>query len=108
MRKVRRSTAPRSSWNGAAAKGERWDACVVGEPTNPNQLGDMIKIGRRGSLSGRITVQGVQGHAAYPHLADNPIRGMLQLTQALMDPPFDHGTGQFPAFQSGSNDDRYG
>ncbi|MEH3110428.1 MAG: succinyl-diaminopimelate desuccinylase [Agrobacterium cavarae] len=79
----------------AAAKGERWDACVVGEPTNPNQLGDMIKIGRRGSLSGRITVQGVQGHAAYPHLADNPIRGMLQLTQALMDPPFDHGTENF-------------
>lgn len=79
----------------AAAKGERWDACVVGEPTNPNQLGDMIKIGRRGSLSGRITVQGVQGHAAYPHLADNPIRGMLQLTQALMDPPFDHGTDNF-------------
>ncbi|MGV1915384.1 succinyl-diaminopimelate desuccinylase [Rhizobium sp. 22-785-1] len=79
----------------AAAKGERWDACVVGEPTNPNQLGDMIKIGRRGSLSGRITVQGVQGHAAYPHLADNPIRGMLQLTHALMDPPFDSGTDNF-------------
>lgn len=79
----------------AAAKGERWDACVVGEPTNPNQLGDMIKIGRRGSLSGRITVQGVQGHAAYPHLADNPIRGMLQLTHALMDPPFDIGTDNF-------------
>ncbi|WP_296035413.1 succinyl-diaminopimelate desuccinylase [uncultured Agrobacterium sp.] len=79
----------------AAARGERWDACVVGEPTNPNQLGDMIKIGRRGSLSGRITVQGVQGHAAYPHLADNPIRGMLQLTHALMDPPFDNGTDNF-------------
>ncbi|MDQ1197398.1 succinyl-diaminopimelate desuccinylase [Agrobacterium sp. SORGH_AS 787] len=79
----------------AAAKGESWDACVVGEPTNPNQLGDMIKIGRRGSLSGRITVHGVQGHAAYPHLADNPIRGMLQLTQALMDPPFDTGTDNF-------------
>ncbi|WP_296078416.1 succinyl-diaminopimelate desuccinylase [uncultured Agrobacterium sp.] len=79
----------------AAAKGERWDACVVGEPTNPNQLGDMIKIGRRGSLSGRITVQGVQGHAAYPHLADNPIRGMLQLTHALMDPPFDNWTDNF-------------
>ncbi|MFK0385129.1 succinyl-diaminopimelate desuccinylase [Agrobacterium sp. NPDC090273] len=79
----------------AAAKGERWDACVVGEPTNPDQLGDMIKIGRRGSLSGRITVHGVQGHAAYPHLADNPIRGLLQLTQALMYPPFDHGTDNF-------------
>ncbi|PDT53874.1 MULTISPECIES: succinyl-diaminopimelate desuccinylase [Sinorhizobium] len=79
----------------AAQKGERWDACLVGEPTNPDNLGDMIKIGRRGSLSGRITVHGVQGHAAYPHLADNPVRGILQLTQALMDPPFDTGTENF-------------
>lgn len=79
----------------AAAKGERWDACLVGEPTNPDRLGDMIKIGRRGSLSGRITVNGVQGHAAYPHLADNPVRGILQLTQALMDPSFDNGTENF-------------
>ncbi|MDA5637820.1 MULTISPECIES: succinyl-diaminopimelate desuccinylase [Agrobacterium] len=79
----------------AAARGETWDACVVGEPTNPDQLGDMIKIGRRGSLSGRITVHGVQGHAAYPHLADNPIRGLLQLTHALMHPAFDHGTDDF-------------
>jgi succinyl-diaminopimelate desuccinylase len=79
----------------AAAKGETWDACLVGEPTNPNVLGDMIKIGRRGSLSGNITVHGVQGHAAYPHLADNPVRGMLQLTQALMYPAFDQGTDDF-------------
>ncbi|MFS8121910.1 succinyl-diaminopimelate desuccinylase [Rhizobium sp. BR 250] len=79
----------------AAAKGETWDACVVGEPTNPDQLGDMIKIGRRGSLSGGITVHGVQGHAAYPHLADNPVRGLLQLTHALMHPAFDHGTDDF-------------
>ncbi len=79
----------------AAERGETWDACVVGEPTNPNKLGDMIKIGRRGSLSGKIIVHGVQGHAAYPHLADNPVRGMLQLTQALMDPPFDAGTDDF-------------
>lgn len=79
----------------AAGKGERWDACLVGEPTNPDQLGDMIKIGRRGSLSGKITVHGVQGHAAYPHLADNPVRGILALTEALMDPPFDAGTGNF-------------
>jgi succinyl-diaminopimelate desuccinylase len=55
----------------------------------------MIKIGRRGSLSGKIIVHGVQGHAAYPDLADNPLRGMLQLTQALMDPPFDAGTDNF-------------
>ncbi len=79
----------------AAEKGERWDACLVGEPTNPEVLGDMIKIGRRGSVSGKITVLGVQGHAAYPHLADNPVRGVLQLTQALMDPPFDNGTDDF-------------
>ncbi|MCM2472628.1 succinyl-diaminopimelate desuccinylase [Rhizobium sp. CG5] len=79
----------------AAAKGERWDACLVGEPTNPDQLGDMIKIGRRGSLSGTITVSGTQGHAAYPHLADNPVRGIIQLTQALMHPVFDHGTDNF-------------
>ncbi len=79
----------------AAGKGERWDASLVGEPTNPENLGDMIKIGRRGSVSGKITVHGVQGHAAYPHLADNPVRGILQLTEALMDPPFDHGTDEF-------------
>ncbi len=81
----------------AAERGEHWDACVVGEPTNPDALGDMIKIGRRGSLSGKITVHGVQGHAAYPHLADNPVRGLLQLTTALMDPPFDNGTESFQA-----------
>ncbi|MGO8586709.1 M20/M25/M40 family metallo-hydrolase, partial [Rhizobium ruizarguesonis] len=67
----------------AADRGERWDACLVGEPTNPDRLGDMIKIGRRGSLAGRSTVHGVQGHAAEPHRADNPVRGMLQRTQAL-------------------------
>jgi succinyl-diaminopimelate desuccinylase len=81
----------------AAEKGERWDACLVGEPTNPDLLGDMIKIGRRGSVSGKVTVFGVQGHAAYPHLADNPVRGLLPLAAALMDPPFDAGTPEFPA-----------
>lgn len=79
----------------AATKGERWDACIVGEPTNPDRLGDMIKIGRRGSLSGKVTVRGIQGHVAYPHLADNPVRSILQLTRALMDPPFDAGTDSF-------------
>ncbi|MGK9054518.1 succinyl-diaminopimelate desuccinylase [Neorhizobium petrolearium] len=80
----------------AAGKGERWDACLVGEPTNPDALGDMIKIGRRGSVSGKVTVSGVQGHAAYPHLADNPVRGLLPLASVLMDPPFDAGTDNFP------------
>lgn len=79
----------------AAAKGERWDACLVGEPTNPDQIGEMIKIGRRGSISGHIVIHGTQGHAAYPHLADNPVRGIVRLTQALMTPPFDHGTDEF-------------
>lgn len=81
----------------AADKGERWDACLVGEPTNPGALGDMIKIGRRGSVSGKVTVHGVQGHAAYPHLADNPVRGLLPLATALMTPAFDAGTPEFPA-----------
>jgi succinyl-diaminopimelate desuccinylase len=79
----------------AAERGERWDACIVGEPTNPDQLGDMIKIGRRGSVSGWITVRGIQGHAAYPHLADNPVRSIVKLTEALLDPPFDTGTDNF-------------
>jgi len=79
----------------AAAKGERWDAAVVGEPTNPERLGDMIKIGRRGSISGLLTVNGVQGHAAYPHLADSPVRGLLTLADALLSPVLDAGTKDF-------------
>jgi succinyl-diaminopimelate desuccinylase len=76
-------------------KGERWDACLVGEPTNPDHLGDMIKIGRRGSVSGTVTVHGVQGHVAYPHLADNPVRAALKMAEALMTPQFDAGTADF-------------
>ncbi len=79
----------------AAAKGEKWDAAIVGEPTNPDAIGDMIKIGRRGSLSAAIVVYGKQGHAAYPHLADNPVPGLMQLLEALMAPPFDKGTKDF-------------
>jgi succinyl-diaminopimelate desuccinylase len=79
----------------ADKKGERWDACLVGEPTNPDALGDMIKIGRRGSVSGTVTVLGVQGHVAYPHLADNPVRSALAMAAALMDTPFDIGTENF-------------
>jgi succinyl-diaminopimelate desuccinylase len=79
----------------AAAKGEVWDAAIVGEPTNPDALGDMIKIGRRGSLSGIITVNGRQGHSAYPHLADNPLGGLMQLANALLKPAFDAGTKDF-------------
>jgi succinyl-diaminopimelate desuccinylase len=79
----------------AAASGEKWDASLVGEPTNPERLGDMIKIGRRGSLSGLITVVGRQGHAAYPHLADNPVRGIVTLVEALLAPALDEGTSNF-------------
>ena len=79
----------------AAGQGEKWDASLVGEPTNPEQLGDMIKIGRRGSLSGVVTVVGRQGHAAYPHLADNPVRGIVTLVESLLAPPFDEGTRDF-------------
>ncbi|PZO79685.1 MAG: succinyl-diaminopimelate desuccinylase [Mesorhizobium amorphae] len=81
----------------AAGRGERWDASLVGEPTNVAALGDMAKIGRRGSLSGRVAVQGVQGHVAYPHLADNPLRHLPALLGALLEPPFDTGTAEFPA-----------
>ncbi|MGB3390866.1 MAG: succinyl-diaminopimelate desuccinylase [Pseudaminobacter sp.] len=79
----------------AAAKGEKWDAAIVGEPTNPDALGDMIKIGRRGSLSGVVTVHGRQGHVAYPHLADNPVRGLMTLLDALINRDFDQGTKDF-------------
>lgn len=86
-------TAKLLEW--AAARGERWDAAIVGEPTNPTAVGDMIKIGRRGSLTGRLTVKGRQGHAAYPHLADNPVHGLLALAEALVAAPFDEGTQNF-------------
>ncbi|WP_306117441.1 MULTISPECIES: succinyl-diaminopimelate desuccinylase [unclassified Roseitalea] len=86
-------TAKLLEW--AAEKGERWDGCLLGEPTNPDRLGEMIKIGRRGSMSGRITVNGTQGHVAYPHRADNPVRGLLALCTALMETPLDEGTDVF-------------
>ncbi|OYR21781.1 succinyl-diaminopimelate desuccinylase [Brucella thiophenivorans] len=81
----------------AKDRGESWDASLVGEPTNPDTLGDMIKIGRRGSLSGTITVHGVQGHAAYPHLAENPVRSITTLVDSLLYPAFDEGTADFQA-----------
>ncbi|KAA2244355.1 succinyl-diaminopimelate desuccinylase [Salinarimonas soli] len=81
----------------ARARGERFDHCVLGEPTNPEALGDMIKIGRRGSLTGRLVVHGRQGHVAYPHLAENPIPGMVRLLAALGAEPLDAGTEHFDA-----------
>ena len=76
--------------------GEAIDACLVGEPTNPLKLGDMIKIGRRGSINARITVEGTQGHVAYPDIADNPVPKLLAYLKALDDHVFDEGTEYFP------------
>ncbi|HEV7261237.1 MAG TPA: succinyl-diaminopimelate desuccinylase [Bosea sp. (in: a-proteobacteria)] len=79
----------------AHARGQRFDHCLLGEPTNPSSMSDMIKIGRRGSLTGRLTVNGKQGHVGYPHLAENPIRGMVRLLAALDATPLDAGTEHF-------------
>ncbi len=79
----------------AAARGEKFDHCILGEPTNPDALGDMIKIGRRGSLNGTLTVEGTQGHVAYPALADNPVRGIVALMSALIAEPLDRGSTHF-------------
>ncbi|RVT83202.1 succinyl-diaminopimelate desuccinylase [Rhodobacteraceae bacterium CCMM004] len=78
-----------------AAAGERLDACLVGEPTCPETFGEMIKIGRRGSLTARIEARGVQGHAAYPHRARNPVSAMARLTARLSDHALDQGTDAF-------------
>ena len=79
------------------ARGERADVCLVGEPTNPERLGDMIKIGRRGSLNARLTVSGTQGHAAYPHLADNPLPRMIAMLGRLTKARLDDGSAHFQA-----------
>jgi succinyl-diaminopimelate desuccinylase len=78
-----------------AEKGERMDACIVGEPTNPSKLGQMMKIGRRGSLNGELSVDGIQGHVAYPDRADNPVPKLLALLSALGSGPLDQGTAHF-------------
>lgn len=74
---------------------ERPDHCLLGEPTNPKALGEMIKIGRRGSLSGWLTIRGTQGHVAYPHLANNPMRGLAAVLAALYQTSLDSGTEHF-------------
>ncbi|MEI6800458.1 MAG: succinyl-diaminopimelate desuccinylase [Pseudomonadota bacterium] len=80
-----------------AQNGERMTHCLVGEPTCPNTLGEMMKIGRRGSLTAWITAQGVQGHSAYPHRARNPMSALVRLLGALEAQPLDHGTAHFDA-----------
>ena len=79
----------------AAAQGERFDHCVLGEPGNVAELGDTIKLGRRGSQNGVLVITGRQGHVAYPHRADNPVRGLVKLMTALMDEPLDQGSHKF-------------
>ncbi|MFK7834758.1 MAG: succinyl-diaminopimelate desuccinylase [Sulfitobacter sp.] len=78
-----------------AQNGERMDVCLVGEPTCPNQMGDMIKIGRRGSMTAWITVTGTQGHSAYPHRANNPLPAMVRLMDRLASHELDQGTEHF-------------
>ena len=76
-------------------KREKIDFCIVGEPTNPNKLGEMIKIGRRGSLSGRIEITGIQGHIAYPHLSKNPINTLVAICKKLKENKLDKGNKNF-------------
>ncbi len=78
------------------ARGEKIDWCLVGEPTCSNRLGDVVKNGRRGSLSGRLLVKGVQGHVAYPHLADNPVHQAAPALAELASIEWDRGNDHFP------------
>jgi len=79
-----------------AERDEHLDACLVGEPTSNERLGDMIKIGRRGSLNGRLIVRGIQGHTAYPQLADNPLHHLVHMLETVLAEPLDRGTEHFP------------
>ena len=76
-------------------KKEKINFCIVGEPTNPNKLGEMIKIGRRGSLTGKIEISGVQGHVAYPHLLNNPINTLINICKKLKEKKLDKGNKNF-------------
>jgi succinyl-diaminopimelate desuccinylase len=79
----------------AAQRGEKFDHCILGEPSNMTALGDTIKVGRRGSQNGVLVVTGKQGHVAYPERAENPVRGLVTLMSALMAEPLDRGTEKF-------------
>lgn len=80
-----------------ARNGERMTHCLVGEPTCPDRMGEMMKIGRRGSLTARFAATGVQGHSAYPHRAKNPMSALVKLMARLEEKPLDEGTGHFDA-----------
>jgi succinyl-diaminopimelate desuccinylase len=88
-------TAKLLDW--ALRRGQRFDHCILGEPTSREKLGDMMKHGRRGSLTGRLALIGKQGHVAYPRLADNPLRALAPILEALNEPPLDSGTASFDA-----------
>jgi succinyl-diaminopimelate desuccinylase len=77
------------------ANGETMDHCLVGEPTSPDTMGQMMKIGRRGSMSAHFTINGVQGHSAYPHRANNPLTAMVRLMDRLASHELDQGTEHF-------------
>lgn len=77
-------------------RGIHIDYCIVGEPSSCTQVGDVIKIGRRGSLNGRLTIKGIQGHVAYPAMADNPIHRAMAPLKSLCDECWDHGNESFP------------
>src|SRR5512132_3986747 len=79
----------------AADRGETFDHCILGEPSNIAAIGDTIKVGRRGSLNGTLVITGKQGHVAYPERADNPVRGLVTLMSALMATPLDQGSARF-------------
>ena len=79
----------------ARERGQRFDHCILGEPSNADTVGDTIKIGRRGSLNGVLVITGKQGHVAYPERADNPVRGLVTLMSALQAAAFDHGSAHF-------------
>lgn len=79
-----------------AARGERLDDCLVGEPTSDERLADIVKIGRRGSLNARLSVFGTQGHVAYPQLADNPLHHLVRMLAAVTGEPLDGGSAHFP------------
>src|SRR5262245_48635531 len=79
----------------AVERGEKFSHCILGEPGNVEELGDTIKLGRRGSQNGVLVVSGKQGHVAYPHRADNPVRGLVRIMSALMDEPLDKGSARF-------------
>jgi succinyl-diaminopimelate desuccinylase len=76
-------------------KKEKIDFCIVGEPTNPSKLGEMIKIGRRGSMNGKLTINGVQGHVAYPHRAKNPVTTLIKIFNEFKKIKLDKGTKDF-------------